>query len=98
MGCKSEFGPRRDMHGGVWEWTDSPWGRGSERPLISVRGGNAPQGELVGRCARERHRALGRVPRCQRRLPVAVPGRERGRGGASVSRGDKLDAKLVPDK
>jgi hypothetical protein len=50
VGCKSEFGVR-DMHGGLWEWTSSPWGRGAERPLAAVRGGNAPQGELVGRCA-----------------------------------------------
>jgi hypothetical protein len=50
VGCRSEFGVR-DLHGGVWEWTASAWGRGSERPLVTVRGGNAPHGELVGRCA-----------------------------------------------
>jgi hypothetical protein len=50
VGCRSDFGVR-DLHGGMWEWTRSPFGRGSARPLVSVRGGNAPAGELVGRCA-----------------------------------------------
>jgi formylglycine-generating enzyme len=48
--CRSEFGVF-DLHGGVWEWTQSPWGRGSERELTTIRGGNATAGELVGRCA-----------------------------------------------
>ena len=26
--CQSGFGVR-EMHGGAWEWTDSPWGRGA---------------------------------------------------------------------
>jgi formylglycine-generating enzyme len=50
VGCRSEFGVR-DLHGGVWEWTASSWGRADPRRLIAVRGGNAPAGELVGRCA-----------------------------------------------
>jgi sulfatase modifying factor 1 len=57
VGCRSDFGVR-DMHGGVWEWTDSPWGRGLGTELVSTRGGNAPAGELVGRCAN----AVARVP------------------------------------
>jgi formylglycine-generating enzyme required for sulfatase activity len=57
VGCRSEFGVH-DMHGGVWEWTDSPWGRGVDRELVTLRGGNAPAGELVGRCAN----AMGRPP------------------------------------
>jgi formylglycine-generating enzyme required for sulfatase activity len=55
VGCASEYGVA-DLHGGAWEWTDSPWGRGSQRALITVRGGNAQAGELVGRCAN----AMGR--------------------------------------
>jgi hypothetical protein len=50
LGCKSAFGVR-DMHGGAWEWTDGPWGRGSLRELGVLRGGNAVAGELAGRCA-----------------------------------------------
>jgi formylglycine-generating enzyme len=57
VGCRSEFGVR-DLHGGVWEWTASRWGRGVARELTTVRGGNAPAGELVGRCAN----AMGRPP------------------------------------
>ena len=57
VSCRSEFGVR-DMHGGVWEWTESKWGRGVEQELGTLRGGNAPQGELVGRCAN----GMGRRP------------------------------------
>jgi formylglycine-generating enzyme required for sulfatase activity len=55
--CKSGFGVQ-ELHGGVWEWTSSAWGRGSRRELGTLRGGNAQAGELVGRCAN----ALGRTP------------------------------------
>jgi sulfatase modifying factor 1 len=54
--CRSEFGVR-DMHGGIWEWTASRWGRGTEGSAVSVRGGNSPAGELVGRCANGMPRA-----------------------------------------
>jgi hypothetical protein len=50
VACRSEFGVR-DMHGGIWEWTDSPWGRGTNSALVALRGGNSTTGELVGRCA-----------------------------------------------
>lgn len=54
--CKSGFGVS-DMHGGVWEWTQSGWGRTSKDHKLGVlRGGNAVAGELVGRCAN----AIGR--------------------------------------
>ena len=43
--CQSAFGVR-DMHGGPWEWTDGPWGRGSLRELGVLRGGNAVAGEI----------------------------------------------------
>ncbi len=55
VACKSAFGVK-DMHGGIWEWTDSPWRRGSKSELGVLRGGNAKAGELVGRCAN----AIGR--------------------------------------
>ncbi|HEU5074251.1 MAG TPA: SUMF1/EgtB/PvdO family nonheme iron enzyme [Polyangiaceae bacterium] len=50
VGCKSDFGVH-DLHGGVWEWTASPWGRGTDGDLVTLRGGNGLQGPLIGRCA-----------------------------------------------
>ena len=56
--CKSGFGAA-EMHGGVWEWTSSSWGRGSPDGAQGVlRGGNSVAGELVGRCAN----AIARSP------------------------------------
>lgn len=58
--CKSSFGVS-DMHGGVWEWTESAWGRGNKDPALGVlRGGNAMAGELVGRCANGIGRPIGK--------------------------------------
>lgn len=63
--CRSEFGTH-DMHGAIWEWTDSPWGRGERTALGTVRGGNGLDGEVVGRCAngrgvppKQRERTIG---------------------------------------
>jgi formylglycine-generating enzyme len=56
QGCRSEFGAR-DLHGGVWEWTASRWGRGADTALAALRGGNAEAGEVVGRCANASPRA-----------------------------------------
>ncbi len=50
VACHSDFGVR-DLHGGAFEWTSSPWGRGSTPGYVTVRGGNSPDGELAGRCA-----------------------------------------------
>jgi formylglycine-generating enzyme len=100
VGCRSDFGAR-DLHGGVWEWTRSPFGRGTARGLFSVRGGNAPAGELVGRCAN----TIGRPPdlrsatigfRCcvgpdlvpEVELPIRHP--------RKLEAKDRLDPKLVP--
>lgn len=58
--CKSAFGVS-DMHGIVFEWTSSSWGRGAKDPTLGVlRGGNATAGELVGRCANGIARAPGK--------------------------------------
>lgn len=56
--CKSTFGAQ-EMHGGLWEWTDSSWQRGTHGDLGVLRGGNARAGELVGRCAN----AIARKPK-----------------------------------
>jgi len=48
--CVSGFGAR-EQHGGAWEWTDQPWGRGGRRDLGVLKGGNAVAGEIAGRCA-----------------------------------------------
>lgn len=50
VACRSDFGVR-DLHGGAFEWTASPWGRGTEAGYFAIRGGNGPTGELTGRCA-----------------------------------------------
>jgi formylglycine-generating enzyme required for sulfatase activity len=53
-GCVSAFGVH-DLHGGVWTWTSSQWQRDSgKQGLVTLRGGNGPTGELVGRCAHGR--------------------------------------------
>jgi hypothetical protein len=54
--CHSDFGVR-DLHGSVWEWTDSPWGRGGPENHVAIRGGNEIHGEVVGRCANARQQA-----------------------------------------
>jgi sulfatase modifying factor 1 len=51
-----------DLHGGVWHWTASDWGRGSTDPdLVAIRGGNGEPGELVGRCANGRPAKAGKA-------------------------------------
>jgi hypothetical protein len=52
--CQSGFGVH-DLHGGVWSWTASQWKRDPAKTgLVSLRGGNGPAGELLGRCANGR--------------------------------------------
>lgn len=49
--CQSGFGVH-DLHGGVWSWTSSAWKRDPTKTgLVTLRGGNGPEGELLGRCA-----------------------------------------------
>ncbi len=50
FGCRSEFGVH-DLHGSLWEWTDSPWGRATRGSDVTLRGGNSSNGKVVGRCA-----------------------------------------------
>jgi hypothetical protein len=52
--CTSGFGVH-DLHGGVWSWTSSQWRRDPAKAgLVTLRGGNGPAGELIGRCANGR--------------------------------------------
>ncbi|MFT3768627.1 MAG: formylglycine-generating enzyme family protein [Minicystis sp.] len=52
--CQSAFGVH-DLHGGVWSWTASQWKRDPAKTnLVTLRGGNGPAGELIGRCANGR--------------------------------------------
>ncbi len=57
VGCRSDFGVR-DLHGGGFEWTASPWGRGTSGGAFTVRGGNGNAGEVVARCANAEPRPL----------------------------------------
>jgi formylglycine-generating enzyme required for sulfatase activity len=50
IGCQSDFGVH-DMHGGVFEWTDSVWNRGDTNPnRFAVRGGNRRRGGTLRQC------------------------------------------------
>jgi hypothetical protein len=50
FGCRSEFGVH-DLHGSLWEWTDSFWGRATDGDELALRGGTDTEGRVVGRCA-----------------------------------------------
>jgi hypothetical protein len=50
VGCHSDFNVF-DLHGGVLEWTSSPWRRGTTEEFAVLKGGNGIDGELLGRCA-----------------------------------------------
>ncbi len=102
-GCKSAFGVR-DTHGTVWEWTDSPYGRGTtDAALVAVRGGNSAEGDVVGRCANvESRRATEARPdrgfRCcmgPRNLGEVTLDVVRGEVLRSVSVAPKLEAALL---
>lgn len=100
VACRSDFGVR-DLHGGAWEWTRSAFGRGNTRQLFTVRGGNAPAGELVGRCAN----AIGRPAdlrspsigfRCCLGTETAPEVELSLRHARKLEARDRLDADLVP--
>jgi sulfatase modifying factor 1 len=100
VGCRSDFGVR-DLHGGAWEWTRSAFGRGNPRELFSVRGGNAPAGELVGRCANAIGRPVDlRSPsigfRCCLGSETAPEVELSLRHARKLEARDRLDADLVP--
>lgn len=52
--CASGFGVKA-MHGLVWEWTASDWGRGGPGGMATVRGGESSA--LRGRCANGQSRS-----------------------------------------
>lgn len=93
--CRSGFGVK-DLHGGVFQWTASPWGRGTSGQAYTLRGGNGAAGDVVGRCAN----AIGRRPdeagadfgfRCcqgDRNLAEVT---------VNIVRGDKIRFVPVPD-
>lgn len=100
VGCRSDFGVW-DLHGGSWEWTRSPFRRGTTGDLVTVRGGNAPAGELVGRCANAIARpADTRAPsigfRCCAGSSVAPDVELAIRHARRLEARDRLDASLVP--
>lgn len=96
VACRSEFGVR-DLHGGAFEWTASPWGRGTEEGYFAIRGGNSPSGELTARCANAEPR--------QASTKAASLGFRCCAGPANTTevvldlrRGPKLEAKGIVDK
>lgn len=96
VACRSEFGVR-DLHGGAFEWTASPWGRGGDGAAMAVRGGNSLNGELSGRCANAEPKPPGLSAasigfRCCAGPPNAAD------VVLDVRRGNKLDAKGIVDK
>jgi hypothetical protein len=96
VACRSEFGVR-DLHGGVFEWTASAWGRSTGAGFMSVRGGNGPYGELSGRCAHAEPRAPEtRAATLGFRCCAGEPNTQE--VVLDVKRGPKLEAKGVVDR
>lgn len=54
--CTSAFGVK-DMHGLVFEWTDTPWGRTADASLFTVKGSAGAASILRERCANGQGRA-----------------------------------------
>jgi formylglycine-generating enzyme len=96
VGCRSDFGVR-DMHGGAFEWTASPWGRGTEAGFFSVRGGNGPNGELTARCANAEPKPASGTAASLGFRCCAGPANTT-EVVLDVRRGPKLEAKGIVDK
>ena len=93
--CRSGFGVK-DLHGGVFQWTASPWGRGSTGQAYALRGGNGAAGEVVGRCAN----AIGRRPdEADRDFGFRCCAGDRNLAEVTVNivRGDKIRFVPLPD-
>jgi formylglycine-generating enzyme required for sulfatase activity len=94
VGCKSVFGVH-DMHGGPWEWTDSPYNRATVG-LLATRGGNGETGEITGRCANgEARPPQNRRPDLGLRCCAGEPNTTQ--VTLAVTRGKQLDAR-PPDR
>jgi formylglycine-generating enzyme len=96
VACRSEFGVR-DLHGAAYEWTASPWGRGSEAGFMAVRGGNSLNGELTGRCANAEPKQPN-VSSASIGFRCCAGPESPANVTLDVRRGNKLDAKGVVDK
>jgi formylglycine-generating enzyme required for sulfatase activity len=101
VGCHSDYGVY-DLHGGAWEWTRSAFRRGTSGDLVTVRGGNAPAGELVGRCANASARgAETKGPnigfRCCAGAAVAPEVELAIRHPRKLEARERLDSGLVPE-
>jgi hypothetical protein len=95
VGCHSDFDVF-DLHGGVLEWTQSRWRRGTANEAVVLKGGNGVDGELLGRCANAEN-----APETQRSpdvgfrccagpinsIEVILPGR----AGDAIERVDRID-------
>ena len=101
VGCRSDFGVW-DLHGASWEWTASGFRRGTSGDLFTVRGGNAPAGELAGRCANAMGRPTDlRAPsigfRCCAGTSITPDVELSIRHARKLEAKDRLDAGLVPE-
>lgn len=96
VGCVSAYGVR-DLHGGAWEWTRSPWGRGDETGLVTIRGGNSTAGELVGRCANGAGRDPARASETVGFRCCAGPIND-ATVELAIARGAKLEARETVDR
>jgi len=89
-GCQSDFGVR-DMHGGPFEWTASPYLRGTTSSEMVIKGGNGTPGQVVGRCAN-----LEKAERKERSGVIGFRCCSGGEGSVKVELEYKFGPGLVP--